>query len=412
MPGKLSLSERMVRKLRDAADWRCAEPVVVFEADDWGLQRRACSDFIQTFAVPGGWADEELETAEDLQHLYRVLERHRDVNGRPACFTANFVVANPDFEAIARDQFSLYHDIPISQMDELKGQWLEGLERRVFFPQYHGRSHFWSDAWLRDLQHRVPGAREMFDRRFHGGLSLALGEDWRYHSEYTSWWTGEERTGDELSTWLVGGIKTFQETFGFFPRSTIATHYILTDALADAWSSAGGEFIQGTNYRILRGAKGQPRFLAHTLGEPYAGGLLLMGRAIKFDPRPQRVQHGVRFAFRQIKRCFESRVPAVVDTHRINYTGRWGKASIEQLDALLCALKPYRPRFLTSVELGEAISQNGAYKDHWSGEIAHLTPYQQPWRKILRSRFNAHTTTLAAQQSTDSVEAGSVTLPG
>jgi hypothetical protein len=395
MHNKLAFQNRVVRKLHYWADWRCLEPVVVFESDDWGMERRACADFIRTFAAPGDWADEELETSDDLARLYKVLERHCDPNGRAASFTANFVVANPDFESIARDQFTHYYDTPIGQKDELKQHWIEGYQRRVFFPQYHGRSHFWPDAWLRDLRDGIPGAQRMFERRYHGGLSLVQGEDWRYHSEYTYWPTGEERTNDELRTWLVGGLEFFHQVFGFFPRSTIATHYILTPAMADAWRLAGGEFVQGTNYRIMRGAGGRFRSLSHTLGERFADGLLLLGRNVKFDPRPQRAQHGVKFAFRQIKRCFESHVPALIDTHRINFTGRWRDQSIGALDSLLCALRPYRPRFLTTVELGEAIAQNGIYHDVWTGEKRSLRPLDRTWRKLLRFQFRPYHTRLS-----------------
>lgn len=388
--------KRLIRRLRSWADWRCQEPVIVFESDDWGMERRECGEFIRNFAVPGDWADEETETADDLEHLYRVLERHRDPEGRSASFTANFVVANPDFDGIARDRFVRYYDRPIGQNDQLKKHWVDGFQRGVFLPQYHGRSHFSTEAWLRDLRDGIPGARLMFDRRYHGGLSLVRGEDWRYHSEYICWSTGEEQPNDELRSWLDGGLRFFHDVFGFSPRSTIATHYILTQAMANAWSAAGGEFVQGTNYRIMRGPEGRLRSLSHTLGERSPEGLLLMGRNVKFDPRPQRSQHGVKFAFREIKRCFESQVPAVIDTHRINFTGRWGSQSIEALDSLLCALRPYRPRFLTTVELGEAIEQHGSYHDVWTGERHSLKPLDPVWRKLLRVRFRPHNVELAA----------------
>lgn len=394
--------KRLFRRLRYWADWRCLEPVVVFESDDWGMERRACSEFLRAFGEPGEWADEELETPDDLARLYEVLERHRDTEGRAASFTTNFVVANPDFEAIARDQFTCYHETPIGQTDGLKSHWLEGLERKVFFPQYHARSHFWPEAWLRDLRRAIPGAREMCERGYHGGLSLLEGRGWRYHSEYMDWSTGEERSFDELLRWLKGGLEFFQDAFGFFPRSTIASHYILTPAIARAWRTVGGEFVQGTDYRILRDMNGQPQPMSHTLGERAPDGLLLTGRNVKFDPRPQRPQRGVDAALRQIKDCFANHLPAIIDTHRINFTGRWREQSVQALDDLLSALKPYRPRFLTSVELGEAIAQSGSYRDVWSKKACRLTPLDQSWRKMLRGRFGVYNVQFISDKTSDS----------
>ena len=123
--------KRMKSRLRHWATWRCAEPVVVFESDDWGMRRRACAKWIRPYGVPSEWADEESETPADLDHLYGVLSRHRDAGGRPACFTANFVVANPDFDAIRRDRFERYHDFPIGDDERLRAKWQEGMGQRV-----------------------------------------------------------------------------------------------------------------------------------------------------------------------------------------------------------------------------------------------------------------------------------------
>ena len=79
-------------------------------------------------------ADEQTETPEDLTRLYEVLGRYSDTAGRTACFTANFVIANPDFEAIGRDRFTTYYEAPISRTEQWERAWLEGIERRVFYP--------------------------------------------------------------------------------------------------------------------------------------------------------------------------------------------------------------------------------------------------------------------------------------
>jgi hypothetical protein len=318
------------------------------------------------------------------------LENYRDEYDRPACFTANFVVANPNYDAIAESDFTSYTDIPIGRNSALRRHWIDGLKRHVFAPQYHGRSHFWPEAWLSDLRAQVPGARPLFASRCHGGLSLLKGQGWRYTSEYLDWNRGEERGSAELLKWLQGGLDFFQEMFGFFPRSTIAPHYILTPSMARAWRVAGGEFVQGTNYRILRRADGQPQILSHSLGESSPEGLLMLGRTIKFEPRPQRPLHGTEAALRRITECFKNNLPAIVDTHRINFTGACRDSSLQKLDDLLKGLKPYRPRFLSSVEIGEAIAQNGKYCDAWSGETRHLTPLNQPWRRLLRAQFSPY----------------------
>lgn len=394
---QIVLYHRVLRRLRFLAHWRCMEPVVVFESDDWGLERRACSTFIRAFGEPGEWADEQMETVDDLSRLYEVLQHYRDPEGRPACFTANFVVANPDFEAIARYQFTRLFEIPIGQNnDEIKKKWLEGIEKRVFLPQYHGRSHFSPRSWLRDLQTNVPGARELFAFRCHGGLSLLKGEGYRYHSEYLDWHSGIQPAFNELVNWLKGGINFFKQVFGFLPRSTIAPHYIFTPLTCRAWCEVGIEFVQGAGYRLLRSPNGRPYILSHVLGERSSEGLLFMVRNVKFDPRPQRPKHGVDAALKQAKALFKSHLPVIIDTHRINYTGPWREEALKALHALLTELvSSYKPYFLTSVELGEAIVNGGKFRDVWTGKIRHLTPIDPLWRQFLRMWFHRYNAYLA-----------------
>jgi hypothetical protein len=378
------LSRRVLGRLRFLAHWRCLEPVVIFESDDWGMERRPCADFVRTFGEPAEWASEQTETPDDLRQLYKVLERYRDETGRTATFTANFVVANPDLAAIMRNDFERYYERQIDQTRELRSLWLEGMARQVFMPQYHGRSHFWPEALLRDLRADEPGVRAMCEQNLPGGLALLKGQNWRYHSEYFDWHRSEQPVAEDILKWVSEGVRHFREIFGFAPRSTIAPNYIFTPYAVRAWQLAGIEFIQGANYRLLRRGNGATRTISHVLGERTPEGLLLMGRTVKFEPRPSRPQQDLAAALRQIKECFRHHLPVVIDTHRINYVGAERQCAFDALDSLLSAIRSFRPRFLTTSELGEAVSQTGAYRDAWTGEPRRLIPIDPPWRKQLR----------------------------
>src|SRR5688572_24133417 len=227
-----NFSSRVLQRLRHWANWRCKELVVVFESDDWGLERKACADLLQPFGEPSEWAYEQTESENDLEKLYKVLENYQDEDQRHPCFTANFVTANPDFEKIRQAGFTEYYDISISENKKLKSKWLQGLDRRLFYPQYHARSHFWTAAWLQDLRENVPGSRNLFNQTCHGGLSLLKEEGWRYHSEYIFWKTAEQMQREQLLGWLSTGLGFFQDCFGFASLSTIAPNYIFTSATA------------------------------------------------------------------------------------------------------------------------------------------------------------------------------------
>ena len=390
---------RLERRVLSHVHWRCREPVLIFESDDWGLDRRASSDRLKALGRPGQRADEDLETAEDLRRLFDVLDRHRDLTGRPAAFTANVIVANPDHEAIARDRYEVYHEIPISSHEDLRAAWREGVQRGVICAELHGRRHFSLEEWMADLRRDVPGARQLSSERRHGGLSLLKEESERYHTEYISWRSGIEPDRERLATELKESLDIIERLTGRRPSSTIAPHYTFSAGTEIAWHAAGLRFIQGGNYHVLRGADGVEKVVSHPLGERSPSGLLYLNRLAKFEPRPERPQQGLSQALSNIRWCVERNIPALIDTHRINYTGRYREGGLRQLDELLESLRPLKCLFLTSGELGEAIEHGGHFHDIVTGKERFLTPLNSRWRRGLRSVFGYRHARLVAPDS-------------
>jgi glycosyltransferase involved in cell wall biosynthesis len=380
------LAQRVERRLHDHARWRCTEPLLIFESDDWGLDRRASSERLKAFGRPGPRADEELETAEDLRRLFDVLDGHRDATGRPAVFTANVIVANPDYDAITRDRYEVYHEIPIGRRKDLRLAWGEGVARGVVCVELHGRRHFSVEEWMADLRGDVAGARVLCSEHRHGGLSLLEGQSQRYHTEYLTWRTGVESDERTLALELKGSLDILEEVFGRRPTSTIAPHYVFSSRIEKAWREAGLRFVQGAHYQVLRGQAGEYGHVSvsHALGERSPSGLLYLSRSVRFEPRPERPHQGIASALAAIRWCIEQGIPAVVDTHRVNFTGRCRDGALHELGELLDALRPLRPLFLTTGELGEAIEHRGRFRDIQTGEERALTPLDPAWRRGLR----------------------------
>ena len=55
-----------------------------------------------------------LESNEDMEALFEVLESVKDKNNNPAILTANNIIANPDFEKIQQSNFQEYHYEPFT----------------------------------------------------------------------------------------------------------------------------------------------------------------------------------------------------------------------------------------------------------------------------------------------------------
>ncbi|HSE40557.1 MAG TPA: hypothetical protein VLH08_07290, partial [Acidobacteriota bacterium] len=139
-----SLFEKVDRFIYNRSHIRFADQIVVIESDDWGMKRKSCADLVARYGTPGAWANEEAETQSDLKELFEVLSAFRDQSERPACMTANFVIANPDYDAMEKSAFTKYFDRFIDETapKEILDAYREGIKRCVFYPQYHGRRHF------------------------------------------------------------------------------------------------------------------------------------------------------------------------------------------------------------------------------------------------------------------------------
>jgi hypothetical protein len=378
-----TLRGRVARRGRLWAGFRCEEPVVVLESDDWGLRRRPVTEEVARWGTPSAWAEEHGETAADLDRLAGVLAGHTDPEGRHPSLTMNVVAANPDREAIEADGFTTYHDQPVDRTlaPEVLDRLRQGAEDGLFSLQLHGRSHFAVDRWLADLREGEPGARELFAAGVDGGLSLVREHGWRYHSELVDWADGADRSATDLVAWLSPAVDTVERLGGTRPRSAVAPHYVLGDAAEAAWAALGLEFVQSAERRLQ---PGEDDARVSYLGQPGGHGLTHLTRTVRFDPRPQRSGHHRAEAEAALRRCVDQGLPAVVDTHRINFTGPWAAAAAEELDALLDAADDCGARYLSTPELGEAVRDGGAFTDAVTGSARHLTPVGGVARAVTR----------------------------
>ena len=103
------------RSLIDYRGWRTKRKIVVIESDDWGAIRMPSKSVYNTLLKQGLRVDkclfsryDSLESVDDLERLFAVLDSVKDKNGRGAVFTANCVVANPDFAKIKEANYLQY----------------------------------------------------------------------------------------------------------------------------------------------------------------------------------------------------------------------------------------------------------------------------------------------------------------
>ena len=382
------LNRKIKGKIKFYAQARFKEPIVILESDDWGMERgHENVAAIRQFGKIKDWAYDRPASPSQLRALYDLLGQYRDQLGRPWRIVANFIVQNPDFEKTIQDDFRQLHVRSIDEDTGLVAIWREGVARGVFYPQYHGRLHYNLQVLEEDLQSDESGARDFFRHRFHGSFDNIAGIEIHNHSEYFNCRLGQDYSLTYLKEWIGTGLRIFQRVFGFFSESTIAPHYIFTPLTAAAMKACGIKYIQAADRQNYFDRHRREIVLNLPFGSSHYPGLTALNRNITFEPFRMDFRKEKDRILSSIKWLFKNNVPVVINTHRINYTGKFFGEGLAQLEQLLEELKVFNPLVMTSDELGEAICNDGSYHSRTNGERIRLTPADCAFFRPLRDRL-------------------------
>lgn len=298
--------------------------MLAIESDDWGTERtRSAGDGQALRKARLGLADQSglvdgLETRDDVAALCEVLSAYKDRLGRPAVMTVNFVLANADFDNVAESGYQRMAAKSIvdgwnheSDGARLWQAYRSGIDAGLLVPQFHGHLHFCPETWLAQLRDGEPATRLAFDRCMIGPMYEASGlRTMGVSSVYN-------REEEVIRRHASEGMRLFRAAFGRDSVTTIAPRYV--------WRSPETELIMAEHgVRAMQGKQWQylpdGRCRAHYIGQRGAGGMLYLVRNCDLEP----VAGGttVESCMRQVAVAFSRGLPAVLCSHRINYTSR------------------------------------------------------------------------------------------
>jgi hypothetical protein len=92
----------------------------------------------------------------------------------------------------------------------------------------------------------------------------------------------------------------------------------------------------------------------------------------------------VERALGEARQMFAAKIPVVIDTHRINYTGRFRQQGLASLAELLKGLRKFNPVFLTTAELAAAIEDGGSFRDSFQNAERSIAPLPSARQSIAR----------------------------
>lgn len=353
--------------------------LLIIESDDWGSIRmpsvqtfkrlQACGDHPEK---DGFLSNDSLETEKDIIALYDVLTSVCDKHGKPAVMTANFVMANPDFDRIdiaagryAYEPFwETYKKYGISS--DILRLIKEGINDHVFIPQLHCREHLNVNRWMNALREGQPDAKLAYDHKMIG-VFASFSELNKYG--YMDAFNTDQTSITELGLILGDAVTLFNNAFGYQSKTFVASCFVWAKEFEKKLIEHGIIGIQSApwqNCSIGKNGNYKLKRKIHYTGQKNKTGQIYTVRNCGYEPAYfQNADACVSKCFAEICHSFDNKKPAIINSHRFNYIGTINPKNAENnlkgLHRLLIQVKARYPdvEFISSSELVEVIKQEG-----------------------------------------------------
>lgn len=352
--------------------WNTNSKIVVIESDDWGSIRMPSAQSFDKLLSNGYPVDKNrftsldgLERTEDLELLFKVLRNHKDINGNHPVITALAVVANPDFEQIKASKFSEYFYQTVEKTYDDYGEfdlfnlWKEeGVQKNLLYPQFHGREHLNPKKWLRLLHDGVEMELDAFNEKVLLGLygvSSMQNRNYMAAFEHTS-----KEHKEAIKLIAADGLDIFEQLFGFKSVSFMPSQSKQFPELNKTLFKHGVRFNQGGQH-FIPNEDGTFKKVDKFWGDQDGYGMTYWRRNCSFEPYKDQNQNHVGSCIKEIEIAFRCGKPAVINSHRINYTSRLSKENRDQslfkLNELLKIILKKWPdvKFISSEQLANIL---------------------------------------------------------
>jgi len=367
----VKVSARIILKeLSNIPDWKTRRHIVVFESDDWGSVRMPSVESFKRLEKSGinlKYGDskrfnlyDNLATARDLAYLFEVLSSVKDSQGKYAIFTAASIVANPDFQKIMDSGFEQYYFEPFTTTlkrfpgcERAFALWKEGLDKKLFVPQMHGREHLNVIAWMKALKASDEQTLSAFKEGIWG-FKPSLNHLLSYQAAFDVAEPGDLSYHEKV---ICDGLRLFEEIFGYKAVFFVPPNGIINNSLNRVLVGNGIKYRSGSKIQWETVRLGKTRTRLHYHGQKDRHGIRYILRNCVFEPSKEG-RNWVDSCLKDISTAFRWQKPAIISSHRVSFVGKLHSENrnhgLRQLHALLKAIVKNWPdvEFMTTAQLG------------------------------------------------------------
>lgn len=361
--------------LKNLRGWKSNGKYVIFAVDDYGNVRLDSAKARKKLDEKGLKiykrfdSFDALETQDDLESLFKVLNKVKDKNNNPAVFSALSVCANIDFERIIENNYNDYYFEALPVTYEKLGSgynknmevWKQGMDENLIHPEFHGKEHLHIKLFREKLLAKDIELITCIDNRSYTSISPGPYRTVGWQAAYDFSDFDENHQHKES---IIEGLRLFEEIFGMRATTFNAPggneHHILHKTL----SLNGIKYIESPLIKKEHQGNDKYKNIINYTGKKNEFDQRILVRNCLFEPTEPFQYDWVNYTLKQVEIAFSMKKPAIISSHRVNFCGHIdeknrniGLSSLEQLLKKMIERWP-DIEFINIKQLGNLIENN------------------------------------------------------
>ncbi|MDH3380978.1 MAG: hypothetical protein OEQ39_29035 [Gammaproteobacteria bacterium] len=365
--------------VKNAFGWRTGRKLVVLSVDDYGVVRTASREALDRMVLKGLKvqsrfdAYDALETEEDLEMLFDVLTSVKDQNRNHAVLTPFAVPCNINFEQMKKEGYARYVSEllsvtyeKLSTLDSAAysnawGLWQEGQAKKLLCPQFHGREHLNLKIFEDKLRRKERELITALENRSYSCNASSLSPNISYTAAFKFDNFTENHHFQEV---VRTGLEAFETVYGYRAQNFNAPGGVESQAIHRSLYEGGIRFLDTPLIKLEHQGSGKYKRKINYTGKTNPLGQIFLVRNVVFEPTDARGVNWLSGPLQQIGAAFRLRRPAIISSHRVNFSGyidpKNRKIGLTALRKLLQQVVKKWPdvEFVGAHELGQIIESS------------------------------------------------------
>jgi hypothetical protein len=332
----MDLKRYLIDNTKNLLGWKTERKIVVFSVDDYGnvrLDSKTAKENMEKAGVKTSSrfdAYDTLESREDLEILFEVLVSVKDKNDRNAVFTPLALPCNINFERMAEEgnQHYIYELLPLTydklsslHPNDYRGTWslwLEGIEKGLMLPQFHGREHFNLKVFEEKLAKKDHEVITAIRNRSYTNISNSGYSTIGITAAFGFWDFKENERFEEI---IIDGLNAFKKVYNYqaeyFTAPGASEHHVIHKTLKDH----GIKYLDTPFIKLEHQGFGKYKRKINYTGKVNPEGNVYLVRNVVFEPADDKINDWVNYTLKQIEIAFLHKKPAIISSHRVNFCG-------------------------------------------------------------------------------------------